>query len=471
MRVPVSIVGASYLADSSAWDAQRTINFYPRVSESGNAKSATALLACPGLDEYVTLPEYPVRGMRVAGGRLFVVAGYGLYEVTGAGAYTLRGTISNGRGYVGMTDDGDELVIGDGEFWVFNLKTNALALIDGAPAGTQCDVINSVLLCLEADTGRLWYGEPTAAATIDGLNFVTAEAKPDNAVAIKVDHGEIMVLGESTIEIWAYTGGSDNAVERVSNAVIEQGCAAPWSVEKIDNSVFWLGKNELGEGVIWRATGMSPQRISTHAVEYWLSQSSDVSQAKAWTYQDSGHSFYAITAPGLSTTWVYDVATQQWHERAYLNGGNERHRADFHVYWNGLHLVGDYETGIIYRMSRDLHDDNGQAMKCTRVTGYSSGQGERLFFSRLWVDMETGVGLDGTGQGMDPVAWLRWSDDGGKTWSAEHQASIGRIGAYQVRAVWNRLGSSRARLFEFGVSDPVRLTVMQAYADVEAGQA
>lgn len=472
MRVPIPFVGASYEAESLPWDAQRTINLYPRVSESNQAKSVTALLGTPGLLVHTTLPQSPLRGRRVVAGRLFVVAGNGLYEVTGAAAYTLLGSFGSSSGKVGMTDDGDELVIGDGTgFFVYNLQAGTFAPVTGAPVGTHCDVVDSVVICVEDGSQRLWYSEPTIASTIDGLNFVVAESAPDDLVTVKVDHGEILAFGETTVEFLSYTGGSDDAIQRVNNAIVEHGCAAAFSVAKFDNTLAWIGKGTDGEGIVWKLQGASqPVRLSTAAVEDALKGSSDLSQAVAWTYQDGGSWFYVLNAPGLETTWVYDALSGQWHERAYLKlGAFERHRADGHVFWNGSHLVFDHESGKIYTLSRDYHDDDGSPRRAVRRTGYTHDSGNRVFFSRLYVDMETGVGLNGTGQGSDPVAMLRWSDDGGRTWSNEVEASIGRIGQYQVRAVWTRLGSSRQRMFELAISDPVKLTIMAAHADIQVG--
>jgi hypothetical protein len=89
----------------------------------------------------------------------------------------------------------------------------------------------------------------------------------------------------------------------------------------------------------------------------------------------------------------------------------------------------------------------------------------------MQLDCETGVGLSGqqqeTGfllaedddflvtenddklelefnvvQGSDPQVMLRFSDDGGHTWSNEHWKSMGKIGRYGYRTIWRRLGAT-----------------------------
>ena len=74
------------------------------------------------------------------------------------------------------------------------------------------------------------------------------------------------------------------------------------------------------------------------------------------------------------------------------------------------------------------------------------------------------MGLN-TGQGDDPQVMLRWSDDGGHTWSYEHWKSMGKIGQYGFRTIWRRLGMTtkiRDRVYELSMTDPVKIAIMGA---------
>ena len=88
----------------------------------------------------------------------------------------------------------------------------------------------------------------------------------------------------------------------------------------------------------------------------------------------------------------------------------------------------------------------------------------------LYLDFATGVGLT-TGQGSDPQVMLRWSDDGGDTWSNEHWRSLGKTGAKKTRVHWNRLGQfgDKGRIFELTKSDPVEFSLLGAHADLNPG--
>jgi hypothetical protein len=69
---------------------------------------------------------------------------------------------------------------------------------------------------------------------------------------------------------------------------------------------------------------------------------------------------------------------------------------------------------------------------------------------------------------------LRWSDDGGHTWSNEHWMSMGKIGQYFYRAIQRRMGMTlklRDRVYELSGTDPVKIAIMGAQLDVTATNA
>jgi len=84
--------------------------------------------------------------------------------------------------------------------------------------------------------------------------------------------------------------------------------------------------------------------------------------------------------------------------------------------------------------------------------------------------METGVGL-ATGQGSDPVMMMRYSNDGGHTWSNYKTSTIGRTGQYAARAEFRRLGAGRNRIWEISMTDPVKFAVLGGIVDVQKGSA
>mgnify|MGYP000526420300 CR=1 FL=1 len=120
--------------------------------------------------------------------------------------------------------------------------------------------------------------------------------------------------------------------------------------------------------------------------------------------------------------------------------------------------------------------DNGDDQKWLRSwRALPTGQNtlKRTAQHSLQLDCESGTGLV-TGQGSDPEIMLRWSDDGGHTWSNEHWKPMGRIGEYGTRVIWRRLGMTeklRDRVYEISGTDPVKIAIMAAELDVAATRA
>lgn len=465
MRVP--FLGGSGTQRSVTVSAERTVNLYPALTPDG--KAPMVLYGTPGLTRFAETTAEAGRGLYVAAGRLFAVVGATLYEITSAGVATARGTLSTFSGPVSMADNGTVLAVVDGTYgYQFTLATNAFARITDAdwPAASHVAFHDGYFVLNSNSTGQFFITDLYGTG-VDPLDFATAEGAPDDIVSLLVDHRELWLFGEETTEVWYNSGAADFPFARLDGAFIEQGCVAPFSPAKMDNAVYWLSKDRVGHGHVMRAQGYQPQIVSTRAVEHAIQGYDTISDARAYTYQQEGHSFYVLTFPTADRTWVYDAATQLWHERAYWSSGEHRHRGECYSFAFGKHLVLDHSNGRIYELDLDVYTDDGVTLRALRRTQHQSAEGRRLFWSSLQVDMEPGVGLS-SGQGSDPQAMLRWSDDGGRTWSSEHWRSMGRLGQYRTRAIWRRLGQSRDRVYELAITDPVKRVIVDAWADVEA---
>lgn len=467
MQLP--FVGASYQERSRNLDAQACINLFPVLGESGTAKAVAALYGTPGSRKILTLGDSPVRGLHVptAGSDAIVVSGANVYRLARNMTFRLVGTIDAGADLIGIADNGTQAVIVTGELgYKLDLTSNELTTIsDEAFYGADSvDILNTYMLFNRPGTNQFYWSAPDAV-TFDALNFASAESNAEPIIRLFVNHNELLLFKETVTEIWRPTADADLVFARDTNAAIEQGCAAPWSVMDMDNSVFWLGKNKEGAGIVWRLDGYTPRRVSTDAIETAIAGYSDISDARAYAYQQEGHTFYVLTFPTARATWVFDAGTQLWHQRAYLNpatGKLEQHRSNCHMYFAGLHIVGDSRTGALSALDLDYHQDGDDPMPSIRAAAHVAGPDFTwIIHNRLQIDMETGVGLN-TGQGSAPVVLLDWSNDGGHTWSNQHPASMGRIGEYNARVRWNRLGRARDRVYRITISDPVKRVIIGA---------
>lgn len=468
--------GQSYVSSSPAVDCERSMNLYPEVINGPgiDAKSKTVLRRRPGLNLLQTLPDGPCRGAFAINGRAFVVAGGSLFELTSPTSYSLRGSFLYGTSTAQIACNTVQLLfIADGRGYVFNLVTGSFSAI-AAGAGFPLNAvsltsIDTYFLVLGANSNQFAVSAPLDGTSWSALNFGSSQ-EPDNAVAVANLHLYMWVFGQNETILFQDSGNPSFPFTRVPGSQIEQGCAAAASVVILDNTLFWLGADGRGAAVVYRADGLLPSRISTHAVETAMQSYSRVDDAIASTYQSQGHVFYLLHFPTAGATWVYDVATSMWHERGAWNAAAGSYAADlarFHCFAFGKHLVMDYSSGAVSEMSTDFATDNGAPLRWLRAAPHLANEDHWLFYSYFQVDMETGGGLPG---GADAVVMVRWSDDGGFTWSTPRQVSCGKLGEYARRVRVNRCGRSRSRVFEVSGTDPIpRLAIINAYLGVTPG--
>jgi hypothetical protein len=468
MKTP--ILGSAYVARSVNAADNRMVNLYPEIVPEGG-KEAAFLQRAPGLRLLATVGTGPIRGLNSFNGNLYVVSGEQLYKVDSTYVVTLIGTVSGSSAPVSMANNGTQLFVAcNGPSFVYNSSTLVFGAITDPdfPGALTVSYLDGYFVFIEPSSQRVWVTALNDPTSIDPLDFASAEGDPDGLVSSIVDHSQVWLFGTSSVEVWYNSGNADFPLQRIEGAFNEIGCAATFSVAKLDNSLYWLGQDARGQGIIYRANGYTGQRVSTHAVEWQIQQYDDLSDAIAYTYQQDGHSFYVLNFPSANATWVYDVATQAWHERAgWINGQFVRHRGNCQTFFNQTITVGDYQNGNIYAFDMEVYADYDRVQKWLRTwRALPTGQNNltRTVQHTLQLDCETGVGLV-SGQGSDPQVMLRWSDDAGHTWSNEHWSGMGAIGQYGRRVFWRRLGMTtklRDRVYEASGTDPVKVTIVGA---------
>ena len=506
MKTP--ILGSSYVARSVNAADNRMVNLFPEIVPEGG-KEAAFLQRAPGLRRLTTVGLGPIRGLHSYGGYAYVASGTELYRMDATYNTILLGTIAN-DGPVSMADNGTQLFIAcNGPSYIYNNSTLAYGQITDPdfPGAITVSYLDGYFVFIEPNSQKVWVTQLLDGTSIDPLDFASAEGSPDGLVSSIVDHSEVWLFGTNSVEVWYNAGTADFPLQRIQGAFNEIGCAAAFSVAKLDNGLFWLGADARGKGIVYRANGYTGVRISTHAVEWQIQQYENIADATAYTYQQDGHAFYVLSFPSANATWVYDVATQAWHERAgFNNGAFTRQRAATQVFFSDENIVGDYQNGKLYAYDLALYADDDQTqrwLRSWRALPTGANNLRRTTHHNLQLDCETGVGLDQPPNVVDifngeysvghllaedgksliteagdyivataqlyttmiPRVMLRWSDDGGHTWSNENWTSIGTIGNYGRRAIWRRLGMTlkiRDRVYEISGTDPVPIYIMGA---------
>lgn len=584
------------------------MGWYPETMESQSGKTVAALYPTPGLAIFCTLPDTPIRGQIYNGGRAFAVGGSYFCEVLSNGTLNQYGPIATDGKPVSMAGGTTQILVASAGFcYVFDMTANTFNPIPSTTLTgvSQVGYCDGFFLALLQNSHTFQASALLDATTWPGLSISSVNVFVDNILSMLVDHRQVWLFGITKSVVYYDSGNFPFPFDVVPGGFVEQGIGAMNSAVRLDNSVFWIGGDERGNAVAWRATGYTPTRVSNNAVEFAWQGYSTISDAVAYPYQDQGHSFWVIYFPTANKTWVYDAETQQWHERGFwkqISGIYTAHRSQNHIFAFNQHLVGDWASGNIYTMSINTYTDAGNPIRRVRRAPHVSTENEWIFHHQLQIDMETGLGpeppllqggnydstriqtsggagtnkygyvvgvsvlsanytlgvlvmnnsaqtlqvfgdlfgsvyvpsgaiqqvtMTGIGDGAtnanmffgaaapgdnlditvvnpqidqaginqipsgnlnftgwsaingatitltqglptpgssprDPEINLRWSDDGGHTWSNIHTIGVGQMGKFLTRVIWRRLGRSRDRVYEVSVSDPIPWRLLEA---------
>lgn len=484
-------VGGSYNSSSPLVDQEQSMNLFPElIAGDGGSGETWILKRAPGQRLLLTLPDSPVRGMYQTQDRLFVVSGYTFYEITLTGATqpvagvpsqatvtaTVRGTLTAGgvgNPVIMKASPVEICIIADISGYIFNLSTNVFTKITAPafPASASALAMIDTYFIVKSAANQFSISGPLNGLSWSALDFGSTQ-EPDTIVALAELHLSLWVYGRKRIVIFQNTGAASFPFQRVPGGVLDVGLAAAYSVQNLDNTLFWIGSSEAGFAVVYRADGLLPTRVSNHALE-WYMHVFNAASAISSTYQEEGHMFYRLDFPGGTTpgqTWLYDVSTKRWHQRGLWNAGTSTYGpepARYHAsFLSGFHIVGDYRSGALYQQNMDTADWAGLAIRWFRRCPHIvDGNRVRMFYRSL----EVVFGVAGAAASAVTMA-LRWSDDGGNTWPAAHSQVQTLPGQYTPRTVFRRLGSARSRVFELAGSDPLpRLSIAGADLQIEKG--
>jgi len=447
----------------------RLVNCYPEQSPP-DAKTPVLLTRTPGVLSQFTVGSGPIEGMYAAfinlttGGvkNLYVVSGSELYFVDEDKVVTLIGNIGSPNRIDIASNTTHVVVVNEPNAFHWDGTTFAQITDEDFVSRGAGDVefLDNFLLFRQPDSGVFFGADLGSVTDFDGLNFATAEAHPDNLNGMKAQHRQLINFGTESGELWENTGAAGFPFERIINGTFDKGCLNAATVATQDNRTYWVAD----DFTVRLLEGITPRRVSSHAVEQFLS-SATATSLEAFTYEQDGHFFYVLSA--VEGTFALDIVTGEWAEReTYLQGNwSMRHHAQF----IGLELVGDSTSNNIGSLDFETFTDLGstQRMEWTYQPVYAEQR--QAFHKRLEVVLETGVGAT-TGQGSNPMIMCQYSDDSGRTFKSLPDKPLGALGNREVRAVWHGLGSARQRVYKMAVSDPIAITVTDTQIEVDGGR-
>lgn len=464
LPLPIS----TYRLSSPKASSARLLNCYIEPAPKDSPKGRAILRRAPGIRPWTEVGDGPIRGAAVMAGVLYVLSGSELYAINAQGVETqVTGTIP-GSERVRMSTNGSDLVIVrpfDNSGYETQGST-VTQIADATFAGwgaADVDFLDGYLVFRRPASAQ-FFNSGLNAVTFNGLDIATAEGRPDELVGLVVDHRELFLLGEESCELWYNAGNpTGSPFSRNPQGLLEIGCAASYSPGRFDNTVGWLANDRT----VRRLQGTTPQKISHFGIDAAIQRMDTVDDAFALTYSQEGHIFYALTFPMSGRTFVYDAATQEWHERESLGYGRWRPNVIVEAY--GMQIVGDSESGKLGILDPDTHEEWGEPQRVEWTYQGVYAEHNRASHIRFELVLNSGHGVT-VGQGENPLATLKVSDDGGETFRTLPTRSLGKLGHYQSRTQWWRLGSSRDRVYKVEVTDPVPLYVIDTQLLVNGGR-
>jgi hypothetical protein len=426
-------------------------------------KHQAPLHASDGLTSFATVTNGGLcRGLIEMGGAVYGVFGTVLGRVSTAGTVTEIGGIP-GTSKVSLAHNDASprqlVVVADGNRYVVTNDVLADLTDPDLPPPVSVTFLNQRIIFGIAD-GRVFFSAVDDATSISSLDFFTAEGNPDTLIAVVAHLQEVWVFGAESIEVWRDTGNATAPFRRNEAGVIPKGCLGQATIAELDNDIFWVGN----DGVVYKAAGYQFQPISTFGVNEAIRATTDKASIEALAFHMAGHAFYVLSGPDW--TWAYNRTTGTWDPR--FSYALDRWRVSQAVAFGDKVILGDYATNAVYQLSRTSYDEAGTTMIWRARTAPMHAYPNQISVDALHCDFVLGVGLvSANAHESTPQVGMRYSDDGGYTWSNQRLVPLGATGVRTVPVRWWGLGVTgrTGRIWELEASSPVVRTLM--YAAVE----
>lgn len=421
----------------------------------------------PGLKTFVQVPtgkpidsayEWVTKGFLVvvSAGRIWQVKkDKTVQEITGA-------TLSTGNP-VTFADFGSTLYMANGGRiikWSGGGTCEYLSDPDAPSSVTHLGIIDQYLVALSGDL--VWFAEVAEPENWRG-EFFSAESLKDTTRALHIGWREIALFGDASIEYWASSGSPSAPFQRLEGTQTERGIIAPYSIQKIDNTYFFLDD----ERKIIRLAGRDPQIIS-NPFDAEIQRMDVASDTRSMHIHCDGQTFYVLTFPTQKKTFAYDYKRDVWSQWSYWdNAGQQRlpfigQTACYMRSWN-MHFVGSRDNGTLYEASMKYTDDDSIPMVWEIHTGWL-GNSEWKIVSELVLQLKRGFGA----ALVQPEPFMEVSyrernadpQDKNDGWSTPRMVNLGQLGEMDHIYRLFRLGRYRTRQYRFRCASSVPLVLM-----------
>lgn len=373
------------------------------------------------------------------------------------------------------------------------LVSSPTSLVLTTSAGIQTGVTYSASLAMSAITGAfldnyfivnrtntkqfnispLGDGSNGGTYVWDPLDFAIKESYPDNIRAVLAANEQLYLFGTETGEVWQNTGAANFPFQRIDGATFNVGTVSSWSPIELAGRVYFLGTNREGQITAYVMNGFTPVRISSYAQEAQWQAIGAPTSAYSYGYTEGGHTFWVFHVG--TQCWAYDISgpeSLRWHQRnAWSGAAFTVYPTYYHTFIAefataaGQHITGGPLDGKLYVSSVDFYDDAGSDITWERTLPYVYNGGDRMYFKRNTLQMQTGT----VPSGAAPNVTRTYSDNDGNTFGNSQTASIGVHDDFTIRVFWPVGGSSRKRLWRYRGTGQYKVALTDMHMDVVQG--
>lgn len=482
-RISVPFIGGTAVSRNIQVNNQTTVNFMQAVKSQG-AKSQFILESAPGLVFRATLGDGPIRTNRMvqssirSGGtglELYGVFGNKLMAQTVSSGNAEIGTLNSNPGRVSIARGRTAICMVDGVDGYYYDGTTFAQISDAdfpgvssAGSPTHVAYIDGYFVVNDALTDSFYISAVEDPTSWNALDFEAASVAPDNALALATTESLLWIIGDETAQAYYNSGNADFPYEIVLSATQEVGILAPDSVAESDDGLFYLATTPEGGRFVYQIKGQAGQVITGDEQEAFLTKVIDPTDAYGFIYKQAGKSFYVLQlsaseAPDArsSSTLVYNIKARAWEARELLDGS--AWRIGGHGVLGNKNIGGSRLQAQSFELDLSTYTDSGQEMIRRRRTQIIHQNNYELDFWSVVLDCTTATTESPS---ATPLIKMRYSNDGGQTWSSWLFESLGKIGETQHRVKWDKLGSGRNRVFEFECSEDLNLSILGGYAEI-----
>lgn len=415
-------------------------NLEPVSMDNGISKGY--LRSAPGTSPFGNGPSID-RGARVWNGLHFRVMGTKLMTVSTSGAVVILGDVG-GSGPVTFTRFDSYLAIRSGTN-LFYWNGLTLVQVTDTDLGPCLDVVRLNTQLFSTDGQYIVAAQLADPTQIDPNKYGSAETDPDTITGLFVIRNEMFALGQYTIDVFNYTGGSGFPASLSQGATIPYGCVGAMAKTRFGPSFAFVGGGENEEIGAWVAGSGTADKISTRTIDDALA--AEPNPAGIVLERRVSRDEERLLIHLSSTTWCYFLNSskrtgeQVWTQLQSGQGMDKPYRPRNATLFGNKWIVGDTESNALATLDDGTGTHFGEAVGWQFQTQLVYNAAKSFIVHSLEL-----VGLPGRHQTKpEPAAFLSYSPDG-MQWSLERTSSVGRPNQRLKRVVWNPHHRSRSYL-------------------------